>query len=62
MFQIDIAFSGGLASCVLLDLVGDWINRRPGGQRNLLDVGVVNIDESALLPLTPDEVSVLTID
>lgn len=56
MFQVDIAFSGGLASCVLLDLVGEWINRRPGGQRNLLDVGVVHIDESALLPLTPAEV------
>jgi hypothetical protein len=42
---------------VLLDLVGEWINRRPGGQRNLLDVGVVHIDESALLPLTPAEVS-----
>jgi cytoplasmic tRNA 2-thiolation protein 2 len=55
LFQIDIAFSGGLASCVLLDLVGEWINRRPGGQRNLLDVGVVHIDESALLPLTPAE-------
>lgn len=43
---------------MLLDLVGEWINRRPGGQRNLLDVGVVHIDESALLPLTPEEVGV----
>lgn len=44
---------------MLLDLVGEWINRRPGGQRNLLDVGVVHIDESALLPLTAEEVGAL---